>query len=445
MTAAEPAPSPVRPGIGAAPDEALLQAVQAATSVVKAHRMHGHLAARLDPLGSDPESDPALDPATVNLTPELMQAIPASSCASPCRARPSPTRCRTSRTPTAARSPTRSSTSPTTSSACGCARRSSPASTASRSRPRRSCALLERLTEVDTLETYLHKTFLGKKQFSIEGLDMLVPMLDETIELASLGGAREVVIGMAHRGRLNVLAHTVGRSYQSILVEFEGESNLEADTAMPEGGTGDVKYHHGAQGTRKTRTGKGVKVTLSPNPSHLEFVDPVVEGRARADQSSRDNRKLEHDPSIVLPLLVHGDAAFPGQGTVAETLNLQGARGLLHRRHGPHHHQQPARLHDRPLGVPLHPLRVGPREGLRHPDHPRERRRRRGLHRGGAARARRSARSSAATSLIDLIGYRRFGHNEQDEPAYTQPQMYEAIKQHPPVRKIYADQLVTRA
>src|SRR5436853_2955437 len=154
--------------------------------------------------------------------------------------------------------------------------------------PEERLELLEKLTHVDALETFLHKAFLGKKQFSIEGLDMLIPMLDETIELGSATGAREVVIGMAHRGRLNVLAHTVGRSYEAILVEFEGESNLEADTAMPEGGTGDVKYHHGAQGTHKTQNGKRVRVTLSPNPSHLEFVDPVVEGRSRADQTSRD-------------------------------------------------------------------------------------------------------------------------------------------------------------
>src|SRR5205085_7707974 len=130
------------------------------------------------------------------------------------------------------------------------------------------------------------------------GLDMLIPMLDETIELATGAGAREVVIGMAHRGRLNVLAHTVGRSYQAILVEFEGESNLEADTAMPESGTGDGRYHHCAAGTRQTKAGRTVTVTLSPNPSHLEFVDPVVEGRARADQSSRKRRELEHDPTI---------------------------------------------------------------------------------------------------------------------------------------------------
>src|ERR687894_208080 len=132
---------------------------------------------------------------------------------------------------------------------------------------------------------------------------------------------------MAHRGRLNVLAHTVGRPYESILVEFEGEQSLSADTAAPEGGTGDVKYHYGASGTYATQAGRSVTVTLSPNPSHLEYVNPVIEGRARADQTSRKARELVHDPNAVLPVLIHGDAAFPGQGIVSETLNLQALPG----------------------------------------------------------------------------------------------------------------------
>src|SRR3954466_5114893 len=327
ITAAEPAPSAVRPGISGEADLALLQAVQAATSVVKAHRMNGHLAARLDPLGSAPESDPALDPANVNLTPELMQAIPASvlRVAVPgetfADALPylQETYCGTIAYEIEHISDHEQRVWLRQSIESGEDRQPPPAE--------EQRWLLDRLTHVDALETYLHKAFLGKKQFSIEGLDMLLPMLDETIELASAAGAREVVIGMAHRGRLNVLAHTVGRSYQAILVEFEGESNLEIDTAMPEGGTGDVKYHHGAAGTRKTQAGRTVTVTLSPNPSHLEFVDPVVEGRARADQSSRKRRELEHDPTIVLPVLVHGDGAFPGQGIGAETLHLQALQG----------------------------------------------------------------------------------------------------------------------
>jgi 2-oxoglutarate dehydrogenase E1 component len=439
VTAAEPAPAAVQPGIEA--DLALLQAVQAATSVVKAHRMHGHLAARLDPLGSEPESDPALNPANVNLTPELMQAIPASvlRVAVPgetfADALPhlQETYCGTIAYEIEHISDHEQRVWLRQSIESGEYRQPPPAE--------EQRELLEKLTHVDTLETYLHKAFLGKKQFSIEGLDMLLPMLDETIELASAAGAREVVIGMAHRGRLNVLAHTVGRSYQAILVEFEGESNLEIDTAMPEGGTGDVKYHHGAAGTRKTQAGRTVTVTLSPNPSHLEFVDPVVEGRARADQSSRKRRELEHDPTIVLPVLVHGDAAFPGQGIVAETLNLQALEGYS-------------------TGGTIHIITNNQIGFTTEPSEARSTRYASDLAKGfdipivhvnaddveaciAAVRLSMAFRERFGRDVvIDLIGYRRFGHNEQDEPAYTQPQMYEAIKKHPPVRKLYADKLI---
>jgi 2-oxoglutarate dehydrogenase E1 component len=441
VTAAEPAPSAHRPGISGEADLALLQAVQAATSVVKAHRMHGHLAARLDPLGSEPESDPALNPANVNLTPELMEAIPASvlRVAVPgdtfADALPhlQETYCGTIAYEIEHISDHEQRVWLRQSIESGEYRQPLP--------PEEKTRLLERLTAVDALETYLHKAFLGKKQFSIEGLDMLLPMLDETIELASDAGAREVVIGMAHRGRLNVLAHTVGRSYQSVLVEFEGESNLEADTAMPEGGTGDVKYHHGAAGTRTTKSGKGVTVTLSPNPSHLEFVDPVVEGRARADQTSRKRQELSHDPTIVLPLLVHGDAAFPGQGIVAETLNLQALEGYT-------------------TGGTIHIITNNQIGFTTEPSESRSTRYASDLAKGfdipiihvnaddveacvAAVRLSMAFRERFGRDVvIDLIGYRRFGHNEQDEPAYTQPQMYETIKKHPPVRKLYADQLI---
>jgi 2-oxoglutarate dehydrogenase E1 component len=282
---------------------------------------------------------------------------------------------------------------------------------------------------------------LGKKQFSVEGLDMLVPMLDEAIELAAASGARQVVLGMAHRGRLNVLAHTVGLPYESILVEFEGEQNPEAQTALPEGGTGDVKYHHGAAGTRTTQAGESIAVTLSPNPSHLEYVDPVVEGRARADQTSRNGRELSHDPSLVLPVLLHGDAAFPGQGVVAETLNLSGLAGYT-------------------TGGTLHIITNNQLGFTTEPSDSRSTRYASDLAKGfdipiihvnaddveacvAAVRlAFRYRETFNRDCLIDLIGYRRFGHNETDEPAYTQPAMYEIIKKHPPVQDLYAKALV---
>jgi len=441
VTAAEPAPSAVTPALTGAPDEALLQAVQAATSLVKAHRMHGHLAARLDPLGSEPVGDPALDPATVNLTPELMRAIPASVLR------------------VAVPGDTFADALPHLQETyCGTIAyeiehiadhrqrvwlRQAIESGAHREplTPDEKRRLLERLSEVEALENYLHKAFLGKKQFSIEGVDALVPMLDETLTRAGGAGAREVVLGMAHRGRLNVLAHTVGRPYQTILVEFEGEQNLQADTAMPEGGTGDVKYHHGASGTYRLPDGKGVTVTLSPNPSHLEIVDPVIEGRTRADQTSRKGPEPIHDPTVVMPVLIHGDAAFPGQGVVSETLNLQALPG----------YSTGGTLHvitDNQLGFTTDPedsrstrYASDPAKGFDVPI----------IHVNAddveaciaAVRLATAYRERfGRDALIDLIGYRRFGHNETDEPAYTQPVMYEKIKKHPPVRKLYADRLV---
>jgi 2-oxoglutarate dehydrogenase E1 component len=301
--------------------------------------------------------------------------------------------------------------------------------------------LLARLTAVDTFERFLHKAYLGQKRFSIEGLDMTVPMLDFTMELAAAHGTRKAVIGMAHRGRLNVLAHVVNVPYETILAEFEGGRREE--TAESEGwnaGTGDVKYHHGAEGTYRTADGKEVAVTLSPNPSHLESVNPVVEGRTRANQTTRTGRAPQHDGNVAVPVLLHGDAAFAGQGVVAETFNLARLRGYT-------------------TGGTIHLLlnnQVGfttdPREG-RSTDYSSD------LAKGFDApivhvNADDPEACLAAVRLgmmyrekfhgdfvIDLVGYRRYGHNEADEPAYTQPMMYERIKQTPSVRQKYAEQL----
>jgi 2-oxoglutarate decarboxylase len=442
VTAADPVPAATTPAAPAVADEALLQAVQAATSIVKAHRMHGHLAARLDPLGSQPVGDPALDPTSVNLTEDLMRRIPASVLRVAC-----PGKSFADALPYLRRIYTGTIAYEIEHISDHEQRvwlRQAIESGSYRREldPDEQRALLLRLSEVEALETYLHKAFLGKKQFSIEGLDALVPMLDETIELASESGAREVVLGMAHRGRLNVLAHTVGRPYESILVEFEGEQTLSADTAAPEGGTGDVKYHYGASGTHRTRGGRSVTVTLSPNPSHLEYVNPVIEGRARADQTSRKARELVHDPNAVLPVLIHGDAAFPGQGIVAETLNLQALQGYS-------------------TGGTLHVIANNQLGFTTDPDESRSTRYASDLAKGfdipiihvnaddveaciSAVRLAHAFRQAFnRDALIDLIGYRRFGHNETDEPAYTQPTMYELIKKHPPVRALYARALAS--
>ena len=369
-------------------DEELLQAVQAATSLLKAHRMHGHLAAKLDPLGSEPEGDPALDPETVGLTPELMARIPAKVLrthvpgATLADALPHlrETYCGTIAYEIEHIASHRQRTWLREKIESGAFR------TPLTNEEQRT--LLRRLTQVDSLERFMHKAYLGQKQFSIEGLDMTVPMLDEMIQLAAANGAREVVIGMAHRGRLNVLAHCLGRAYETIFREFEGASSIEAVTTIPQGGTGDVKYHHGAQGTYQLPDDSSILVRLESNPSHLEYVGPVVEGATRAMQTTRQGPHAHLDNNAAIPVILHGDAAFPGQGVVAETLNLQGARRLHGRRLAAPDPEQPGRLHHRPGRLALHALGLRPREGLRRPDHPRQRRRRRGLRRRRAARVR---------------------------------------------------------
>ncbi|MGH2994876.1 MAG: multifunctional oxoglutarate decarboxylase/oxoglutarate dehydrogenase thiamine pyrophosphate-binding subunit/dihydrolipoyllysine-residue succinyltransferase subunit [Gaiellaceae bacterium] len=421
-----------------APPAELLGAVAAAMSLVKAHRTHGHLAARLDPLGSEPQGDPALDPDRLEprLTPELQARIPAKVLRLHCDA-----------DTLAEALPQLRETY------CGTMAyelehissheqrvwlRHKIESDAYRQplSDEEKKALLRRLTEVEGFERYLRRAFLGQKQFSIEGLDVMVPMLDEAFELAADDGARDVFIGMAHRGRLNVLAHTVGRPYDAILREFEGERVLEAVGSDPEGGTGDVKYHHGADGRRKTRSGD-VTVTLAANPSHLEYVDPVVEGQTRALQTDHDSTEHPHDARSALAVLIHGDAAFPGQGVVSETLNLQGLEGYT-------------------TGGTLHLIANNQVGFTTDPEQGRSTRYSSDLAKGfdtpiihvnaddpeAAIAAVRLAMAFRARFrhdvVVDLVGYRRFGHNEGDEPSYTQPLMYKVIEGHPSVREQYA-------
>jgi 2-oxoglutarate dehydrogenase E1 component len=248
---------------------------------------------------------------------------------------------------------------------------------------------------------------------------------------------------MAHRGRLNVLAHTVGRAYETIFAEFEGAKHADRAGHSPDGGTGDVKYHHGAEGAYKTRSGKVVTVTLSPNPSHLEFVGPVVDGRARAEQTTRKGREAHHDVTAALPVIIHGDAAFAGQGVVAETFNLGALKG--YRTGGTIHlitnnqvgfttdmfdSRSTRHASDLAKGfdVPIIHVNADDAEACL-----------------AAVRLAMAYRERFHEDvLIDLVGYRRHGHNEGDEPTYTQPQMYERIKALPTVRQQYAELLARR-
>jgi 2-oxoglutarate dehydrogenase E1 component len=425
-----------------ASDATLLGGVAAAMALVRAYRVHGHLAARLDPLGSEPPGDPALDPDRLlpKLTPELQARIPASLLRLYVPGRTfaealphlQETYCGTIAYEIEHISDHEQRVWLRQSIESG--RYRQPLEPEERRR------LLERLTEVEGLEQYLRRTFLGQKQFSIEGLDVMIPMLDEAIELATEAGAHEVAIGMAHRGRLNVLAHTVGRPYESILREFEGERMIEAVVSDPEGGTGDVKYHLGARSTRETRAGE-VTVTLSANPSHLEAVDPVVEGWTRAKQTDRGAPRAVHEPSVAMPILIHGDASFAAQGIVAETLNLEGLDGYS-------------------TGGTLHVIANNQVGFTTDPSEGRSTRYASDLAKGfdvpivhvnaddpeaaiAAIRLALAFRDRFRTDVvIDLVGYRRHGHQEQDEPAYTQPLQAARIERQPPVREQYAAALV---
>ncbi|HEX3267447.1 MAG TPA: 2-oxoglutarate dehydrogenase E1 component [Gaiellaceae bacterium] len=440
--AAEPAPPAARAPAEAAPDTTLLAAVAAAMALVKAYRTHGHLAARLDPLGSEPVGDPSLEPERLEpkLTPELQRLIPADilgvhvpgETLADVLPRLRETYCGTSAYEIEHISDHEQRVWLRSTIESGRYRR--PPDDEEKRR------LLERLTEVEGFERYLRRAFLGQKQFSIEGLDVMIPMLDEAIGLVAEEGAHEVVLGMAHRGRLNVLAHVLGRPYETILREFEGERTLEAVASDPGGGTGDVKYHLGAEGSRPTPSGD-ITLTLASNPSHLEAVDPVVEGRTRAEQTDRSSRTGYHDSAVAMPIQIHGDAAFPAQGVVAETLNLAdltgySTGGTLHLiannqigfttdpadGRSTRYSSDLAKGFDLPI---IHVNADDPEASL------------------AAIRLALAFRRRFCTDVvIDLVGYRRHGHNEQDEAAYTQPLMAALIDRQPSVREQYAQELV---
>jgi len=441
--------APATPPAEAAPvggevDEELLQAVQAASSILKAYRTHGHLAARLDPLGSEPKGDPALQPENVNLTPELMARIPASilrigvpgETLLEALPRMRDTYCGTIAYQVEHLSSHQQRIWLREMIETGAHRE--PLADEEKRR------LLERLVDVFQFERFLEKTYLGQKMFSVEGLDVVVPMLDELVTLAHRAGAEEVVFGMAHRGRLSVLAHNLGRPVESILAEFEGAKRIDAVKALagiPHGGTGDVKYHYGHRGVYETAAGEKISVRLYPNPSHLEFVDPVVTGGARFLQSDFEGAELHHDPKRAVPVLLHGDAAFPAQGVVAETLNLQALKGystggtihvIQNNQVGfttdPEEARSTPYAADMAKGfnVPIIHVNADDVEAC-----------------SAAVRLAMAYRERWGRDVvIDVIGYRRYGHNETDEPAYTQPVTAAKIKAHPPVSEIYAEKLI---
>ncbi|MFO7894675.1 MAG: 2-oxoglutarate dehydrogenase E1 component [Longimicrobiales bacterium] len=430
MDPAEAGLIPVR-GNGA-PSRAQLRAAMAAAELVDAYRLHGHRAARLDPLGGEPQGHPMLSLEFHGIEAGDLNAIPASLLGLE-RAGSSMGDVlewlRETYTGTIGyefehlENPKRRE---------WLRRRIENGEHRTPLSDDEKVRLLRRLTEVSALEQYLHRAYLGQKRFSIEGNDMLVPVLDLAIERAAEAGAGEVVLGMAHRGRLNVLAHVLGQPYEKIIGEFEGQQQSA--------GTGDVKYHLGAEGTYATESGDPLTVTMAPNPSHLEFVNPVVEGMARAKQTDRADAEISQNVDRVLPVLMHGDAAFAGQGVVAETLNLARLGGyetggslhvIVNNQVGfttdPEEARSTSYASDLARGFDIPVFHVNA-------DHPEA-----CLAVTRLAMAYRT--EFRADVLIDLVGYRRYGHNEGDEPAYTQPGMYHAVEDHPTVRELWARQL----
>ena len=452
--AAEPHPRgetpPATPTSSASPGSATLRAMQEllhlvarATSLVQAFRDHGHQLARIDPLGSDPPGHPQLDPSFFGTSMEQLEALPASTILGEEG---------NERVPDYLERLDRAY--------CGSIgyqfeHLESPervrwlwnqVESGAHAQPLtrgEQVALMHRLARVEGLEQFLHRAYMGQVRFSLEGNDMLVPMVDLVFEMAAARGCREVVMGMAHRGRLNVLAHSVGVGYDEILRQFEGAAPApDGILTLPddESGIGDVKYHHGATRDHVLRDGGTVRVTLVPNPSHLEFVNPVVAGLARARQFAGPGQLDPRDTAAVVPLLIHGDAAFAAEGVVAESLNLARLTGyatggvvhlIVNNQIGfttdPEQGRSTRYASDLAKGYDIPVLRVNA-------DDP-----------PACLTAMRLAMAYRAEFhddiVVDLIGYRRHGHNEGDDPAYTQPLLYERIRAHPTVLTLYAKAL----
>ena len=417
--------------------------VVGAARLIRYIRELGHLAARIDPLGSDPPGDPGLELVSHGVTQADLAALPAHIIRGPIASQVRDAAEGVERLRQIYSGPIGYETDQIQ----NFEERAWIREAAESRRyflnfdPERQRELLDRLTEVETFERFLHKTFPGQKRFSIEGNDMLVPVIDAIIRNAAASGTREVVIGMAHRGRLNVLAHILGKPYSSILSEFV-TPDYTKDTYL--GWTGDVKYHLGARKAYRESKVKEMPITLAPNPSHLEFVNPVIVGRARAAQEKRTRPGYPfEDEQESLAILIHGDAAFPGQGIVAETLNMSGLAGyhiggtihiILNNQIGftTDYGDSRSTLYASDLArgfeMPVVHVNADEPESCI-----------------AVARMAWAYREKFQKDfLIDLVGYRRWGHNEGDEPEFTQPRMYEKIRNHPTVRELWARELERR-
>ncbi len=432
-TARSSPPSPPPSVHSAAPDQVWKQA--AVYQLVHAYRVRGHLMANVDPMSFDPIRHPELEPDHFGLTPaDLNREFLTLSIGDAHAGEEAPR-------------PLRAILESLQATYCGTlsceymhiqrlderqwlqaemepSRNQAPLEAGAPAR------ILEKLTQAEAFERLLHTRYVGHKRFSLEGGEALIPAIDRLLNLAGADGVRYFMMGMAHRGRLNVLANAVGKSMGEIFSKFE-----DSDPESVEG-SGDVKYHIGADGEYRTPAGEVIQVSVAPNPSHLEAVDPVLEGTARAHQELLNDATGD----LVLPVLMHGDAAFAGQGVVAETLNLSQLDGyytggtvhvVINNRIGfttsPSEARSSLYCTDvaRIVQAPIfHVNGDDPEAVLR-----------------AINLAYRFRHRFHKDVVVDMVCYRRHGHNEGDDPSLTQPVLYREIEKHPSVRTLYAQRL----
>jgi len=419
--------------------------IVATANLAQAIRAFGHLEANLDPLGSNPTGDSCLSIAGHNLTDEDLFQLPSSLVRGPIA--------ETTSNAFEAIQKLRS----VYSSKIGYDfyhlnsieerkwfREAAESGTfRPPNDPINERLLLESLTQVEVLEMFLHRIFPGKFRFSIEGVDILVPILHEIVGLAAESDIHHILLGMAHRGRLNVMHHVMNKGYRGTLIKFK-DPVLERDFRDYMGWTGDVKYHDGARHAISNGRPIEMEITLAPNPSHLEAVNPVVEGMTRAAGTTVNKPGVpKFDPAVSLPVIVHGDAAFPGQGIVSETLNLSRLPGyntggtihiITNNQLGyttlPSDSRSTLYASDLAKGfeIPIVHVNADDPESC--------------IETARIAFA--YLKKFQKDVLIDLVGYRRHGHNEADEPTFTQPEMYKKIEDHPRAREIWAATLIKR-
>jgi 2-oxoglutarate decarboxylase len=411
----------------------------AVLQLINAYRVRGHLIADLDPLGSEQHYHPELDPATYGLTiwdldREFLTGTLGSAAGE------------ASHKPIATLREILETLRKTYCGKIGCEymniqhpeqkswlqQRMEPTANSWPIANADRINSLERLIAAEQFEIFLHSRFVGQKRFSLEGAETAIAMLDELLDRAAAANVHEVVMGMAHRGRLNVLANVVGKPLSQIFSEFEGHPDPDSSQ-----GSGDVKYHLGATGIHRSPTGRDILVSVAPNPSHLEAVDPVVEGIVRPKQ----DRLGDETRSRVIPVLIHGDGAFAGQGVVAETLNLSQLDGyhtggtvhiIINNQIG--FTTSPDEARSSPYCTDVARTVQAPIFHVNGDDP------------DACTRAVQIAfdyrQQFKKDVVIDMFCYRRHGHNEGDDPSYTQPILYGNIKDHPAASRIYAARLV---